>query len=104
MRPDSPNIKNNLEKIKQSLRDKNIKIYFYPSEKLVQLIMNGTHPYIAPLLDVYKSIFLSKRGVLIQKRIFLQYLSGELDKRHKFIFDNGEIRLLGTENTIMKYL
>jgi len=99
--PNSPGVKDNLEKIKSKLRDKNIKVYFLPSQILIKILINGKHPLIQGMPESFLSILISGKGLLIQKRLLFSYLSGDLDKKNEFILNNGEIRLLGTDQSII---
>jgi hypothetical protein len=94
--------KENIPKIKEILYNKNVEIFCLPTLKLRELIAKGEHPIANKLGSNIKSIFLEGKGILIQKRLVLEWIEGRLDENHKFIFENSELRIREDGNILLK--
>lgn len=87
-----------IEKIKNFIRDRDIPFYFMPSPKLRDMIMKNEDPRIQNLNKSLKIGFLEGKPFLFHQDLIIKYLEGTIDENHKFLFDNGEIRVAGNDN------
>ena len=86
--------KKNIATLKKALFNPDINFFFVPSAKLRALVSGGTHPVTKKLPDGFKALILSGKPHAIQKRMVFDFLTGELDSGNKFILENGDIRVL----------
>jgi len=102
--PNDSRIKENLPKIKKSLLDTNIVIYFVPSDKLKKELLSGTNPLLQGIPKSYVSVFLEGKGLIIQKRMLFEWLEGKLDDKNSYMLSNGEIKVVGGTTNIKNIL
>jgi len=102
--PNDSRVKENLPKIKKSLLDPNIIIYFIPSDKLKKEILAGINPLLQGMPESYISVFLENKGLIIQKRMLFEWLEGKLDDKNSYMLSNGEIKIVGGTNKIQNVL
>jgi len=100
LNPNDERVKNNLPKIKKALMDKDIQIYFEPSQKLRNLIIAGEHPLLKDICKDFAKILISEKGIKIQKKMVFRWLGGDLDKKNSFILSNGEVKIVGSEKQV----
>jgi len=93
--PNDIRVKENLHKIKKSLENREVKIYFLPSKKLKEKIALNNDPMIKGIPESFVSMLLSGKGIIIQKRMLYDWLAGDLDKKNSYILSNGEIKVVG---------
>jgi len=87
-----------ISEIKNFIRDRDIPFYFIPSAKLREMILKDEEPHIKKLNKNLKVGFLEGKPYLFHQDLIIKYLEGTIDENHKFLFDNGEIRVLGNDN------
>ena len=102
--PNDSRIKENLPKIKKSLLDTNIVIYFIPSDKLKKEMLAGTNPLLQGMPKSYVSVLLENKGLVIQKRMLFEWLEGKLDDKNSYMLSNGEIKIVGGTSDIQNIL
>jgi len=104
LKPNDNRIKETLPKIKEKLKDVNIKLYFIPSQKLKEEISLNNNPIIQGIPKPFIEILLSGKGIIIQKRMLYDWLAGDLDKKNSYILNNGEIKVVGGLKNIQEVL
>ena len=75
-----------IQQIRNAVKDDKVVFYFVPSQMLKDLILQNTHPIIQDLPQDLKIIFL--------ENMVVSFIEGSLDTNNKFILDNGEIRVV----------
>ena len=83
-----------IQQIRNAVKDDKVIFYFIPSQRLKDLILQNTHPIIQDLPQDLKIIFLEHKGVALTNDMVLNFVEGSLDTNNKFILDNGEIRVV----------
>jgi hypothetical protein len=84
---------NNTEKIKKAILDKEVLFFVLPSPKLIEMIVVGSNDIVNSLPLELKKTILLKKGIAIENQLIEKYVNGSIDVKHKFIFDNCEIRV-----------
>lgn len=93
LNPKDPLIQENLPRIRMLLDNPNARLYFVASPWLREIIAKEGHPLIKGIVPWIKETLVSGKGLIIQKRIVWELLTGTLDKKNEFIFSNGDIRI-----------
>ncbi|MFA5600239.1 MAG: hypothetical protein WDA06_06535 [Phenylobacterium sp.] len=84
----------NSARIKEILFRKDVKVFFVASPFLRSLLVKGDDPMIAGLAAAFKAPLIEGKGLLIQKRMVLDYIEGTLNEKNTFILNHGDIRIL----------
>ena len=84
-------------KMKNFVRDRDIPFYFLPSAMLREMILKNEEYHVQKLNKELKAGFLEGKPFLFHQDLIIQYLEGTIDENHKFLFDNGEIRVAGND-------
>lgn len=99
---DQEKIRNRLPEIKKILFDEKVTVYFFPSANLRQMVAKGEHPLLKEMPDVFKSMILEGKGILIQKIMVYNWLRGKLDNKNAFVLSNGELRVVNDNYSFIK--
>jgi hypothetical protein len=102
--PNDPRVKENLPKIKKALLNKDISIYFVPSEKLKKELLAGNNPMIQGIPKTFVTILLENKGLVIQKQMLFKWLEGKLDQKNSYMLSNGEVKIVDSTVNIQNIL
>ena len=102
--PNDSRVKEKLPKIKEKLLDKNISVYFIPSNKLKKEMITGNNPLLTGIPETFLTILLDNKGIVIQKQMLFEWLEGKLDQKNSYILSNGEIKIVGSTVNIKNIL
>jgi len=102
--PNDSRIKENLPKIKKALLNKDISIYFVPSEKLKKELIAGNNPLLQGMPKVFITILLENKGLVIQKQMLFKWLEGTLDQKNSYMLSNGEVKIVDSTVNIKNIL
>jgi hypothetical protein len=94
--------KEQLSILKSRLTQRDIPFKFTPSGRLSELILKNEHPNVKSLPIAYKALFLKGEPVVIQSQMIIDYIEGTLDKKNKWLLDNGEITCVDNSIIIIK--
>jgi len=86
-----------IAQMKNFVRGRDIPFYFMPSAMLREMILKDEHPRVKSLNQELKAGFLEGKPFLFHQDLIIKYLEGTIDENHKFLFDNGEIRVAGND-------
>jgi hypothetical protein len=92
-------IQKKIPQIKRILSNKEIDVYFVPSQSLQELILKNEHPMIKNIPEVLKKIFLEGNGIAIEKKMVFDWIEGKLDAKNSFMLQNGDIRVINNNDT-----
>ena len=92
LHPDEPIVKNNLPKIEDFLKQLNVVTWVVASPRAIQLMVHNAPPY-DEMPQKFKEVLIKGEGLLIQKRMVLDYLRGKLDPRNTTFMENCDIRV-----------
>jgi hypothetical protein len=102
--PNDSRIKENLPKIKKVLLNKDISIYFVPSEKLKKELISGNNPLLQGIPKTFVTILLDDKGLVIQKQMLFKWLEGKLDQKNSYILSNGEVKIVDSTINVKNIL
>ena len=91
-----------IKKISQSSEAAQVRVYskngarfmFIPSPILVNLVVQGKHPYIKSLPKTFKNVILQNKPIRIEAQMAIDYYDGTSDDKNYFILDHGDIKVI----------
>jgi hypothetical protein len=86
------------EKLLNLLNDPNVNFFLAATPRLKELIVANAHPSIQALRSDVKAELLAGNVIVLDKSDLFNYVvnNGKLDYHGKFLFSEGEIRVVGT--------
>lgn len=93
--------KRDIEKVRKILKEDTkgkTTIYYQASPDLIELLVQDTHPIVKQIPKQFKEVLIKGDGLLIQKRMMLDWIDAKLDDNNAFILNNGEVRLVQDKN------
>lgn len=102
LNPSNPKIKENLPKIKEIIMNKNVTLFFIPSQKLKRMVSDPKHPMFKDMPNRHKAALLTGEGIFIQKKMVWDWISGKLDQKNSFVLSNGDIRVFDDNYKIIE--
>ena len=94
--------KEEIGKLKQQVRGKDIYFMFIPSPQLCEAIIQNQHPYIQKLPAPFKDIMIDQKAIRLDGEMIIKYLEGTLDAGNIFILDQGEVRVIDNSYVIKR--
>ncbi len=95
-------LKEDPSKVSRIIFNKEIELYFHPSPKLREIVAQGEHPFVKDLPEAVRSLLLSGEPHIIDKALVWKFLTGQIDQKNAFILNNGEIKVLNTNTTLIQ--
>jgi len=95
-------LQSQINTLKNLLAQRDIPFKFTASANLCELVLKNEHPNVKTLPDSIKALFLGKMPFLIDSKMVINYLEGNLDEKNKWILDNGTVASVDNEIIIIK--
>jgi len=78
-------------KLRKIIMDDNIDVWLKVTPILAQEMTHENHHILKTMNSQLKKILLQGYGILLDKKIVLKWLTGDLDKNNTYCFDKGDI-------------
>lgn len=99
--PNNPEVRKKMPQIKQLIMNTEVKLYFLPSSELKEQVAKNEHPYVKDMPASRKADILSGQGIMVQKKLVLDWLEGNLNDKNCWVLEQGDIRVIDSSISLL---